>query len=278
MKQNKIKYQRAVSLSLGLTFIIMLLSSGVLYFIPDRGVTAWSAWSFLGLDKQQWDNVHINLGLLFLVFLVWHIYYNWKPIKNYLKVKKEWVVFTKEFNFSVLLVSVFMIGTIWMILPFSFLVNIGNGIKAMNAKNAGTPPFAYAEKATLKDYMILMHLEYVKVMQKLKEEELSFTATQTLQQIASANNISPQTLSEMILPKNMRVALPSDIPVGLAHKTLENLEKEYHIDIRRFIAYLKSYNIDAQRTTSFKKLSKEAHIHPATLYNMLLASQIQLKE
>jgi hypothetical protein len=83
------KYQRAVSLSLGLTFVVMLLSSGVLYFIPDRGVTAWSAWSFLGLDKQQWDNLHINLGLLFLVFLVWHIYYNWKPIKNYLKVKKR---------------------------------------------------------------------------------------------------------------------------------------------------------------------------------------------
>ena len=36
------KYQRAVS-----------LSSAVLYFVPDRGVTSWSAWSSLGLDKQQ---------------------------------------------------------------------------------------------------------------------------------------------------------------------------------------------------------------------------------
>jgi membrane protein CcdC involved in cytochrome C biogenesis len=278
MKQNKLKYQRAVSLSLGLTFIVMFLSSGVLYFIPDRGVTAWSSWSFLGLDKQQWDNLHINLGLLFLVFLIWHIYYNWKPIKNYLKHKKEWVVFTKEFNFSVVLVSLFMIGTIWMILPFSFFVNIGNGIKAINAKNAGTPPFAYAEKATLKDYSILMHLNYVNVIKKLEEEKLSFKAMQTLEQIASENNISPRTLSEIILPSNMRVALPSDIPVGLAHKTLEGLEKAYRIDIDRFISYLESYGIKASRTISFKKLSKEAKLHPATLYTMLLASQIQLKE
>ncbi len=269
------KYQRAVSLSLGLTFVVMLLSSGVLYFIPDRGVTAWSAWSFLGLDKQQWDNLHINLGLLFLVFLVWHIYYNWKPIKNYLKVKKEWVVFTKEFNFSLVLVSLFMIGTIWMILPFSFFVNIGNGIKAINAKDSGTPPFAYAEQATLKDYTILMHLKYASVVKKLEEEQLSFNMNETLKMIARANNISPQKLSEMILPKSTKITLPSDLPVGLAHKTLGNLEKEYHVNIDSFIKHLKSYNIDVDKTISFKRISKEAKLHPATLYNMLLASQIK---
>ncbi len=262
------KYQRAVSLSLGLTFIVMLLSSGVLYFIPDRGVTAWSAWSFLGLDKQQWDNLHINLGLLFLIFLVWHVYYNWKPIKNYLKVKKEWVIFTKEFNFSLLLVSLFMIGTIWMILPFSFFVNIGNGIKAINAKSAGTPPFAYAEQATLKDYTILMHLEYADVAKKLEEKQLSFKANETLKKIALNNGLSPQKLSEMILPKGTKVTLPSDLPVGLAHKTLGSLEKEYRVDINRFIGHLKAYDIDADRMISFKRLSKEAELHPATLYNM----------
>jgi len=79
------KYQRFVSLSAGLSFIVLFLSSGVLYFIPDRGVTGWSNWHFLGLDKQQWDNLHINLGIFFLVMMIWHIYYNAKAIKNYLK-------------------------------------------------------------------------------------------------------------------------------------------------------------------------------------------------
>ena len=269
------KYQRAVSLSLGLTFIVMLLSSGVLYFIPDRGVTAWSDWTFLGLDKQQWDNLHINLGLLFLVFLIWHIYYNWKPIKNYLKEKKEWVIFTKEFNFSLLLVSLFMIGTIWMILPFSFFVNIGNGIKAINAKNAGTPPFAYAEQATLKDYIILMHLDDETVVKKLEKGHISFKPNETLKKIALDNDISPQKLSDMIRPKSAKSTLPNDLPVGLAHKTLRSLEKEYRVDINRFIDHLKTYSIEANRDTSFKRLSKEAQIHPATLYNMLLASQIK---
>ncbi len=103
------KYQRFVSLTALLSFIIIFVSSGVLYFIPDRSVTSWSGWNFLGLDKQQWDNLHINLGILFLIMLVWHIYFNWKPIKNYLKVKKELKIFTKEFNVALIVVSIFLL-------------------------------------------------------------------------------------------------------------------------------------------------------------------------
>jgi len=274
--QNKIKYQRAVSLSLGLTFIVMLLSSGVLYFIPDRGVTAWSAWSFLGLDKQQWDNLHINLGLLFLIFLVWHIYYNWKPIKNYLKEKKEWVVFTKEFNFSVVLVSLFMIGTIWMILPFSFFVNIGNGIKAINAKNAGTPPFAYAEQATLRDFIVLSHLNREYVLQKFKEKSIVYgSLDETVKRIALQNHMSPKNFYALIKTDKSRFSLPSDIPVGIAHKSLEQLSKVYMLDIEKFIQYVKRYDMEISSMMKFKQMAKMYNLHPATLYNMVLASQIK---
>ena len=270
------KYQRAVSLSLGLTFIVMLLSSGVLYFIPDRGVTAWSDWSFLGLDKQQWDNLHINLGLLFLIFLVWHIYYNWKPIKNYLKEKKEWVVFTKEFNFSVVLVSLFMIGTIWMILPFSFFVNIGNGIKAINAKNAGTPPFAYAEQATLRDFIVLSHLNREYVLQKFKEKSIVYgNLDETVKTIALQNHMSPKKLYALVKTDKSRFRLPNDLPVGIAHKSLEQLSKVYMLDIEKFIQYVKRYDMEISSMMKFKQMAKMYNLHPATLYNMVLASQIK---
>ncbi len=118
------KYQRFVSLTAMLSFIILALSSGVLYFIPDRKVTSWTNWSFLGLDKQQWDNLHINIGILFIVMIIWHIYFNWKPIKNYLKKKKELKVFTKEFNAALIVTALFTVGTITMTLPFSFLINM----------------------------------------------------------------------------------------------------------------------------------------------------------
>jgi hypothetical protein len=100
----------------------------------------WSGWRFLGLD-----NLHITLGLLFLALIFWHIYFNWKPIKAYLKVKKEWRVFTPEFNTSLVLVSLFVIGTVTLTFSMSLLVNLGNAVKAKTARADGMPPFAYSE-------------------------------------------------------------------------------------------------------------------------------------
>lgn len=272
----KLKYQRFVSLTAALSFIIVFISSGVLYFIPDRGVTGWTAWHFLGLDKQQWDNLHINVGILFLVFIVWHIYFNWKPIKAYLKVKREWKIFTKEFNVALVVTLLFAAGTITMTLPFSFLVNIGNGIKAVNSLKEGNPPFGYAEYSTLEDFCRITHIDTTQARKRLEAAHITFATTQeTLQEIARSNATSPKALFEIMRDADTRFALPSDLPVGIARKSLAVLKQEYHVDLDTFIAHLAHYGIEATPESTFKRLAKRHGLHPAQLYNMLLASQVK---
>jgi len=272
----KLKYQRFVSLTAGLSFIIVFISSGVLYFIPDRGVTGWTAWRFLGLDKQQWDNLHINVGILFLVFIVWHIYFNWKPIKAYLKVKREWKVFTKEFNVALVVTLLFAVGTITMTFPLSALVNIGNGIKAANSMKNGNPPFGYAEYSTLEDFCRITHIDLAKARKRLEAAHIAFPSTQaTLQKIARTNDTSPRALFGIMRDADTRFALPTDLPVGIARKSLTMLKQEYHIDLDKFIAHLAHYGIEATPGSTFKRLAKQHSLHPAQLYNMLLASQVE---
>ena len=270
------KYQRFVSLTAGLSFVLIFISSGVLYFIPDRGVTGWTAWTFLGLDKQQWDNMHINLGILFLVFIIWHIYFNWKPIKAYLKVKKQWKVFTKEFNVTLVVTVLFAAGTITMTLPFSFLVNIGNGIKAVNSLDDGNPPFGYAEYATLEDFCLLTHIDKEQALKRLEKKGILLNSSrETLKQIAAANNTSPKALFWIIRDTATKFILPTDLPVGMARKSLARLQQEYWMELDRFITHLAHYGIKATSESSFKKLAKTHNLHPAQLYNMLLASQVK---
>jgi hypothetical protein len=273
------KYQRFVSLAAALTFVFVFLSSGVLYFIPDRGVTGWTGWHFLGLDKQQWDNLHINLGILFLVLIVWHIYFNWKPIKHYLKVKKEWKVFTKEFNAALVLVVLFVAGTITMTFPLSFLVNIGNGIKAVNSLSDANPPFAYAEYATLEDFAILTHIDPQTAQKRLKAKGYrDVSLRKTLREIARRNGTSPRELFLTLRDRTTQYLLPSALPVGMARKSLQRLEEEYVIDLEAFIRHLKHYGITATRTMTFKRLAKTNGLHPAELYNMLIASQVKAQQ
>jgi len=268
------KYQRFVSLSAGLSFIIIFISSGVLYFIPDRKVTGWTEWSFLGLDKQQWDNLHINLGIFFLVMIIWHIYFNWKPIKNYLKIKKELKIFTKEFNIALIWVTLFSVGTITMTFPLSILVNIGNGIKAINSLDDGNPPFGYAEYSTLRDFAILNDIELKSALEKLKAEKIVVNSDrELLKKIAQDNGISSKDIFNIIKNPKSRVTLPTEIPIGIAHKSLKRLSEEYQMSLDAFLKHLNYYEIQASSDMTFKRLSKEHHLHPAELYNMLLASQ-----
>jgi biotin operon repressor len=271
-----LKYQRFVSLSAGLSFIVVFISSGVLYFIPDRKVTGWTDWTFLGIDKQQWDNLHINLGIFFLIMIVWHIYYNWKPIKNYLKVKKELKIFTKEFNVALIFVLLFCVGTLKMVLPFSFLVNVGNGIKAINSLSDGNPPFGYAEYATLKDFSIINGINLEEATTLLNKNGININSKKdTLKKIAMQNDISPKKIFSIIKPLSKKQNLPSELPIGIAHKSLEKLANEYDFDIQKALQHLKSYGINISKTTNFKKIAKEHNLHPAQLYNMLLASQVE---
>ena len=276
MQELSMKYQRFVSLSAGLSFIVLILSSGVLYFIPNRKVTAWTEWSFLGLDKQQWDNLHINLGIFFLVMMVWHIYFNWKPLTNYLKVKKELKIFTKEFNFALLWVSVFTLGTITMTIPLNILVNLGNGIKAINSLEDGNPPFGYAEESSFRDFTILMNISEKCAIEYLKEKNIRVESdVLSLKVIAQQNDTSPKAIFAIIRNKTIKLKLPSEIPIGIAHKSIERLAKEYKVDIEKFLEHLKGYNIQIDVTDNFKKIAHDNHLHPAKLYAMLLASQMR---
>ena len=269
------KYQRFVSLSSGLSFIVIFISSGVLYFIPDRKVTAWTDWSFLGLDKQQWDNLHINLGIFFLVMIVWHIYFNWKPIKNYLKIKKELKIFTREFNVALIWVTLFMVGTITMTIPLSILVNLGNGVKAINSLEDGNPPFGYAEESSFRDFAILMKIDAKSAIARLKSRGIKVESdTLSLKEIAQRNDSSPKEIFALIRDGGMRLNLPSEIPIGIAHKSIERLTKEYRVNLEKFLEHLRGYGIEINVKSNFKKIAHDNHLHPAKLYAMLLASQV----
>ena len=91
--------RKMTSLTALLSFVGMVVTSLVLYIVPHGRVAYWADWTLLGLDKTRWGDLHINLGLLFLLALGLHIYYNWKAIVAYLKNKARQVrIFTPDFN------------------------------------------------------------------------------------------------------------------------------------------------------------------------------------
>lgn len=67
--------RKFVSLTILFSFLILFFSSFVLYVIPGGGTVA-PGWSFLALSRSRWTDLHIAMGLLFLVFGLCHVVMN----------------------------------------------------------------------------------------------------------------------------------------------------------------------------------------------------------
>lgn len=106
-------FRKITSLTSFFSFIFIILTSIVLYFVPQGRVAYWADWTLLGLSKEQWGDIHICIGVLFLVVSILHIWLNWKPILAYLKQKSGAANFSSPAFFISLIITLFVaIGTI----------------------------------------------------------------------------------------------------------------------------------------------------------------------
>jgi hypothetical protein len=148
----------------------MLLTSVILFITPQGRVAYWADWRLWGLTKTDWGNIHINLGLLFLIALSVHIYYNWKPLISYLKNKaKQIKVFTPEFSLALAITLVFIFGAYKLVPPFGWVMSLNEHFKDAGAEKYGEPPYGHAELSSLKTFAKKMKLDLAKSMKLLDQ-------------------------------------------------------------------------------------------------------------
>lgn len=88
-------FRRTVSLTTFFSFILVLITSVVLYVEPHGRTAYWADWTMLGLSKTSWDDIHLTTGLLFLLAGLLHVWLNWKPITAYMKSKAQTLTLTR---------------------------------------------------------------------------------------------------------------------------------------------------------------------------------------
>lgn len=132
------KIRRATSLTALLSFALLILTNVILYIVPHRRVAYWSDWHLWGLTTTQWGSFNINLSLLLLLAILFHIYLSWKLIISYFKDKTERAqVLTTEFNIAKVLTLVFIFGTYLEMPSFLWVVEISESIKDSAAEKYG---------------------------------------------------------------------------------------------------------------------------------------------
>ncbi|MCP3900773.1 MAG: DUF4405 domain-containing protein [Desulfobacteraceae bacterium] len=266
--------RKITSLTALIAFVLIIVTSIILYIVPHGRIAYWSDWHLWGLSKTEWGNLHINLGVLFLLAIFLHIYYNWKPIVNYMRNKaKKVTVFTKNFNAALIVTLIVGIGTYFMVPPFSTILIFSGNIKDAGAIKYGEPPFGHAELAPLDSLIKKTGLELETSLNKLKSAGIKVDSpSEIFLEIAKKNKTTPKRIFEIIQPlkeTGQKVMLPGIPAPGMGNKTFLQFCKEYELDPEIVSTNLKSKGLQINTSEKLKALAAENQISSIQFYDFI---------
>ena len=268
------------------SLIVLVFNSIVLYVVPEGRIANWADWRFWGLDKHDWSAQHTTVGFLFIFAAMLHIYYNWKPILNYMKDKaKKFKVFTAASSIGLGLTVIFVIGTYLDVPPMSTIVEFSEQIKEGAAKKYGDPPYGQAQSSSLKGFTSRMGLDLDRSMELLRDAGIEVTDDKEMvQDIAKRSGNTPQQIYDIINTANIGSSsgesdshsedgTESGInqhKSGMGKKTITQLCEEIGQDCDMIIAGLKKMGMTVDPDQKLKDLAAENDTGPMQIYEAMV--------
>ncbi len=268
------KLRRIASLTALLSFLLLAASSLVLYLAPQGRVAYWSDWRLLGLAKDQWGNLHINLGVLFLAAIGLHLFYNWSPILAYLRNRaREIRVFTPECNVALSITLAVAFGTYLELPPVRWVIDLNERVKASAAARFGEPPYGHAELSSLRSFVGRTGLP-PEAVSGLSAAGLHFEDDrQSLLEIARANGVAPREVFEALrsaLPGGAHPPMPTAPPPGTGRMTLGAICDTFGISVDAAVEALGAEGVAATPEMQLREIAEAAGSSPADIYGRLL--------
>lgn len=266
---NMIVLKRIVSLTLALSFLVMSVTGVMLFIVPKGKMAYWANWQMFGLTKTQYGDIHITSMFLFLVVTIWHIYYNWTPLLNYLRDSARKVTFfKKELLIALSLNIAFVAGTLVGVQPFQSVLDINANIKAYWEREYGSPPYGHAEESSLASFSRRIGVDIETAMKLLKEKNIAVDSKeQTLLDISKQNSITPKIIFDIIRTK--QTSDNGDKIDFLGRRTLGELAGMNKINLKKSIDFLEKKGFKAASDTRMKEAATALDITPYQLYEKL---------
>lgn len=272
--------RKLTSLILAWSFVILTITSIILYITPAGRVAYWANWSLLGLDKHQWGALHTNVGYLFLAASIFHIVLNWKLILNYMKKKtKEAFAVNTNTVVSAVVVLVISVFTLGDVPPVSWIQSFGESLKDASELKYGSPPYGHAEDSSLELFCKRTDLDLEEAKEKLAKAGITFTSEkQTIEEIALANNLTPQAVAVAIAPRNpggtgsgqgQGMGNPYGTGKRMGLMKLPEISEVTGVPLAELQQKLKDAGFSTDTDKMLKEIASEEGKHPSELISIL---------
>jgi len=263
--------RKLVSLFLLYSLAVMLITGVVLFIMPHGRVAFWTGWTLFGLDKEQWDNIHVIFGFLMVIFGIWHLVLNWKSIVNYMK--------DNAFIAATVASIVVIVGSAMNVPPFKNFIELGESIKNSWPKPETMPPAPHAELFPLTKIANLLGLSPEEAVKILRENGYKVPSPELkLKEIAKLNSTTPAKIYETLLKKAKRKpasAVQIQPGSGLGMLPLKTLSQKLGIPLEEALKRLKEEGIEASPESSLRELASKVGKHPHELLEVLTGGEYE---
>jgi hypothetical protein len=208
-KNRTFRWRAFISFLLLFSFLLSALSGVLLFARPEGSLAAWTAWSALGLDKKQWEGVHVVSVFLFFFSVLVHLVFNWRALTAYCRRRKEQAGTSfknpgrwREFSAAALLAVLLLIATLLKWAPAQWLVDLRGAYKSGSPYVAATPPSADADKLSLAKLCPLLGIDEAQLLAAARRSHIRVESlAQTLAEGAMANSTTPEKVFILLKTK-----------------------------------------------------------------------------
>lgn len=193
--------RNVVSLTLFIAFMLLVLTAIVLFAVPEDPVARWADWR-LFFTREQWIDLHITGGVLFVCAGLYHLVLNWKAIATYARGSMVGRRRSRvELTTAVIICVAVYEGMLMGLPPMQQLVDLKDTVKEYQAERYGEPPFGHAENSSLKQFCDFVGLDSERVLQAMRDEGLKGNPApeSRIGDVAAANGMTPQALFGFIM-------------------------------------------------------------------------------
>lgn len=200
---NKFNKRAFISLVTFFLSIMVLITGIVLLVMPDATLAYWNKWSFITLEKNQWEHFHAVVSIYVTIIIVLHIIQNWKSMKSYMKSKAgEKFKNKKELIFASIVSFVLIVGSV-LPSPVSAITAIFEPAQEIWYSKKDEPPFEDAQGLPMNALIKLEMFTKMEVINTFKIYDIKYESlNDTLEDIADENDISSKRLYVLIKTKS----------------------------------------------------------------------------
>ena len=190
-----------ISLLTALSFLIMTVSGVILFITPQGRIAYWLDWTFLGISKTQWGDMHITTSLLFALAGLWHTWLNWRALVSYFQDKVSKALALKAELAVAAVITIFCtVGGIYKTPPLSYVLSLNDYIKESWVKTPEDEPvISHAELLSLKNFLKKVDIELEPALAELSKQGIKVDGPdQKLLDISRKNGKSPAQIYKLL--------------------------------------------------------------------------------